>query len=558
MIEISKKKEFGIYLVTAFLCVLVIFLVNKVALQIPSTAVKLDNKWNVSFDDLALGTEEIPFYYTDKTENFSKGLYRLEYNLKLNKAFINPDEKYFLVFPASSGNGIRAKINGFFVGSFGDLLQGNAAIWNFSSIFNVSGEILSESTKVSVDLYCLYEVGLSVVPYLVPARGSVLFKIGLLLWAKPLMHFLIGGMFVLGIIFILTGSTKKMHDYQKIFLGFGLLFISGFFLDYSFMNNLVFKYLYFKKIILSCHFIGIGFFVLYASEFLKDKKRNIRIIVCSIVFLLVSMCIIWPGDMSHFRKFYKHAFFTDFFLLFYIMYLYVRTEKHSLDFTIIIAGGCATIVFSFHDLLSLFTAKAQVFTSQYGITILFLAGSSVIIQQIIGNYIESVRQSIRADLFYTESMQDPLTGCYNRKILPLLEPDLSADYSMLVFDMDDFKIVNDTYGHPAGDRTLIKLTDIINGSIRGGDYLVRLGGDEFAAILPDCGLDAAIHLGREIQMTISNLKIPSENGSFKFSASLGVATALPGEDFQDVLSKADKQMYLNKHLKKSDDSAFEA
>ena len=113
------------------------------------------------------------------------------------------------------------------------------------------------------------------------------------------------------------------------------------------------------------------------------------------------------------------------------------------------------------------------------------------VNQIIGSYIESIRQTKRAEQFYTESVQDPLTGVYNRKILPAVESGLRTDFSVLLFDLDDFKQINDTYGHDAGDRALKAFTKVICRVVRSNDFIIRLGGDEFIAVLPGCALETA-------------------------------------------------------------------
>lgn len=115
-------------------------------------------------------------------------------------------------------------------------------------------------------------------------------------------------------------------------------------------------------------------------------------------------------------------------------------------------------------------------------------------------------------------------------------------------DIDNFKIINDTYGHAIGDRVLIQVANSINAKTRGSDIACRFGGDEIILILPDCSLENTHIKAEEIRKAINNIKITNdENVLIKVTLSLGVA-ALPenGGCKKDVLIAADKALYVAK------------
>jgi diguanylate cyclase (GGDEF)-like protein/PAS domain S-box-containing protein len=135
---------------------------------------------------------------------------------------------------------------------------------------------------------------------------------------------------------------------------------------------------------------------------------------------------------------------------------------------------------------------------------------------------------------------DKLTGVFNRtKFKELIEREIeraqryNKPLSMIMFDIDHFKKVNDTYGHVVGDYVLKTLAKIVRGAIRKIDYLVRWGGEEFLIILPESNLDKAQALAERIRQIIENHTFDNVG---KITISLGVAEFKEG-DTEDTLIK---------------------
>jgi diguanylate cyclase (GGDEF)-like protein len=153
-----------------------------------------------------------------------------------------------------------------------------------------------------------------------------------------------------------------------------------------------------------------------------------------------------------------------------------------------------------------------------------------------------------------QASQDSLTGLKNRR---RFEEDLRGEMArsqrygnsgaLLVLDLDNFKQVNDTLGHPAGDRTIAEIAGVLRGRTRETDVLARLGGDEFAIVLPRCGLDEAESVAAEIATAIRE-HTGDEEGVPRTTASIGIAPFGPGTSttFETVFAKADSAMYAAK------------
>lgn len=119
--------------------------------------------------------------------------------------------------------------------------------------------------------------------------------------------------------------------------------------------------------------------------------------------------------------------------------------------------------------------------------------------------------------------------------------------SLLLFDLDHFKSVNDTYGHSTGDRMLQQVAQICIDSLRRKDILGRYGGDEFVALLPETDLPEAVRVANRLCAQIATAPFEASGSPLRFTISVGVSTLLGGEDTLDALiDRADRAMYRAK------------
>jgi diguanylate cyclase (GGDEF)-like protein len=150
-----------------------------------------------------------------------------------------------------------------------------------------------------------------------------------------------------------------------------------------------------------------------------------------------------------------------------------------------------------------------------------------------------------------QARHDALTGILNRFAVLERLGDLAernADAAVLFLDVDGFKSVNDTQGHGVGDRVLIEIARRLQDEVRHGSIVARLGGDEFVVVIEDArSTDDLVRLGRRL---IERLEQPYhlDQALFALSASVGVATMVPGDDPLDVIHRADAAVYQAKEL----------
>jgi len=156
-----------------------------------------------------------------------------------------------------------------------------------------------------------------------------------------------------------------------------------------------------------------------------------------------------------------------------------------------------------------------------------------------------------------EANLDPLTSLFNRRSLEraleeffTLCKQSKMSFSLVLIDLDDFKYVNDNYGHHVGDLVLANVAKVLRTSMRAKDIVCRWGGDEFMAILPNTDLENAKKVLERIKSQLGKMEILAEGRRFKVSISAGVVQC--GENFQsllDMIKEADRLMYEDKKKK---------
>ena len=147
----------------------------------------------------------------------------------------------------------------------------------------------------------------------------------------------------------------------------------------------------------------------------------------------------------------------------------------------------------------------------------------------------------RADLVENladEAQTDPLTGLPNRRAWDAQVKRLAGDGDgsrvvIAMIDLDHFKVFNDTYGHPAGDRLLKATSAAWRDQLRGGDLLARLGGEEFGLLLRDCDASVATEVTERLRGAVSD----------DWTCSAGIAVGEPGEGPEAIIARADRALY---------------
>lgn len=152
------------------------------------------------------------------------------------------------------------------------------------------------------------------------------------------------------------------------------------------------------------------------------------------------------------------------------------------------------------------------------------------------------------------SSTDRLTGLFNRGHW---EEMLRQDYArhrrydsnaaLVMFDIDHFKKINDSYGHQAGDTVIQQTANLIRQNMRDADIAGRYGGEEFVVLLPDTDNEGAVMFAERLRQAVEDLEVIHESHNIRFTISLGIADlSLPTNGYAQLIERADNALYMSK------------
>jgi diguanylate cyclase (GGDEF)-like protein len=160
-----------------------------------------------------------------------------------------------------------------------------------------------------------------------------------------------------------------------------------------------------------------------------------------------------------------------------------------------------------------------------------------------------IHQNVRKKLEF-QAYRDGLTGLYNKRYFEL---DFSAEIArslryqremiLVIFDIDHFKRVNDTFGHRLGDKVLVQLARLMTATVRQSDTVYRIGGEEFAIIAPETGAETGLQMAEKLRLAVAQ---QSFHPVQQLTISLGVAALAEGDTRESLFERADKALYRAK------------
>lgn len=184
--------------------------------------------------------------------------------------------------------------------------------------------------------------------------------------------------------------------------------------------------------------------------------------------------------------------------------------------------------------------------------------SDAMLQGMMESFAAALRNSLEYEKVKELSMRDGLTGLFNRRVLEeMLELEgrkrQVTPISLLVMDLDNFKQINDTYGHPAGDLVLQTAARVLRESTRGSDLLVRSGGEEFSVLLQTQSPLGALEVGERIRGNLARTLVTYNSRQIRITASIGIAhrSAMDPCGVRELVQRADQAMYEAKRQGKN-------
>ncbi len=335
------------------------------------------------------------------------------------------------------------------------------------------------------------------------------------------------------------GSSLKYMRFILIMMG--ALFFLFFIPDYCITEN---KQIFFRVLLIrSVFFIAVLFF---SSRLQYFKNRYLLVCWITVFEILAALLFLF---ISYFCE--SPSFLLQSFGLILIILVVFWLPNRWINMVLVSAGSVIGFfvfsIFHFKATLTLIEVSAAAIY-----IVLVVIMSSISSYKI--NYFKRV-QYLNSKKLMELSALDPLTGAYNRAKfdkelgkLVAISKRYHTPLSLIIFDLDNLKFINDNYGHLVGDQILIVVTKIIQNAIRETDLLARWGGDEFMLLLTNTGEDDAIQLAQRIRKLIAGHKFRKVG---YVSGSFGVAMLAENEDPISFFYRADQMLYLAKKAGKN-------
>jgi diguanylate cyclase (GGDEF)-like protein len=225
----------------------------------------------------------------------------------------------------------------------------------------------------------------------------------------------------------------------------------------------------------------------------------------------------------------------------------ISYREHILFFIIILLGSFALGVTAFGVILPMTRSISFIESNEKLPT-----GGAAEYNYLATTFNDMQEKNIRySEKLSFEATHDELTGLYNRKYFENLRPEIAErNVALLIVDVDNFKLINDNYGHAAGDEIIRKVAWSISGSFRSHDVICRIGGDEFAVVMMDMTPGFSNAIRNKVGMI--RQKLDKEDGMPDVTVSIGVAFSADAADTDELFRNADEALYDSKRAGKND------
>lgn len=314
------------------------------------------------------------------------------------------------------------------------------------------------------------------------------------------------------------------------------------------------------------HFVRAGA-ALYVTQFffyfLIRSGLNLKFRDPSLTVMQILVGLTWALILVSISSEIRGLMLTVFMIT--LLFGIFALDKRQFLLTSLVAytGYTALVLYEYLTGLNLFTV------GYYVVSLILLAGV-LLWTSMFGSYVSNLRHTLRVRNDELEAVlgrmsaladHDDLTGLLNRRVITEILQKLKAradrtgeTFSVCIIDLDNFKDVNDVYGHLTGDRVLVEFANTVSRELRGMDLVMRIdtvfgryGGEEFILLLPETDMPGALRCAERLRGRQSTTHIDPNGHVPRCTLSAGVAEYRPGEDIESILRRADRALYAAKH-----------
>ncbi|TDX52379.1 GGDEF domain-containing protein [Orenia marismortui] len=543
MVNNLLKKSFNIYLIISLILVLMIIGNNIYTHYLIKN--NEDSMLILSAFKSINGSEGLKHRYLKKEDSkyytFTTTIAGDEFD-KLN------GQDYKFIAYRLTGNWYKVYLNNILIGSLGDIDTGHSNIWNSLSVFSIDKKLVEEDNKLRIEISGDYEIGLLNFPIII--TNSYLGN-KILTWFNFftdnfnifVIGILVSGIIRLLIIYIFDKSLGKEYLYYCL-AGISMLVailnqLTIIYLPMSFIN--------FKRFII----IGNSLAVFFISLAIYERfKRKYNLFLAYILLLILFFSLIISSDMIELKKYFYIINILSLVNAFAWLCTMVEYVKDSYEVKALFIGT----IFGSYDIIN----NLVLDNTFYGMRIevfRFIIFAMTIILLIVFHYVELHKriedEKNKCKLMYERAIKDQMTGIYNHQYIINKLEETKKFFSLIMIDLDNFKEINDNYGHQMGDFVIKYAAEEMKKNIRADDLLGRYGGDEFIIVLFGCEREVAQHISARIKQDIESPHYSPEGIKLEVTASIGIYSSYGDDDWKDAINKADQALYSAKRGGKS-------
>jgi diguanylate cyclase (GGDEF)-like protein len=546
----SKKLYYFFLAFFLFFLILVVFIII-------NTNILINNPDILKIENFVSNNKNDDLKYR-KINNSKPQLYQFSAEIKNTDIKKIRGENYKILSYRLIGQWYKIYFNNNLIGSAGNLINENTNIGNSIYVFDIDEKLINENNTLTVEILADNELGFLSFPLLFTdsLQASKLQN-----WFNNILNniytitlgFLIIASFILFLLCFFTNITRLEH----LFYALSTFTTCFYILDYITINYIPVPLLFFKKLVYSSLFLSNAFISFAISTQFKSKLvfSSGLVLISSAVFLIV-----FP-DNFHDLKFCSSLLnlliITNTFSWFYITSI---NYKKSLTARTLFFSGFIILILAGYEIFQNFhlIPDSNNFIN-YSI-FCFLFFSIIIICLVIKDFIilheSNLLETEKSKLYYEKSTKDLMTDCYNHEYIINLVKTLNNPYSIIMFDIDNFKKINDVFGHQTGNTVIKFITNEIKNNVRETDFVARYGGDEFIALLLNADSDIAYQISENILNTVKSHKFNMLENNHNVTLSIGIYQTEGKERSEDVFSKVDKAMYISKNNGKNQISIY--
>jgi diguanylate cyclase (GGDEF)-like protein len=464
---------------------------------------------------------------------------------------LNSIHKNIIIYKYT-GNCLELYFNNKLIGTMGNVDTHKSDIWSNFGNFSIDINDIKEINEVKIVSTNTYEYGLLGYPIIITLNNYANKIESFLFFVSFNIQFIIQGiLFGISIFLIVLSLYVDTHfkkiDKSYIYFALGILLSSLTIFDHIDKPSVYIPLLAYKKIIIILYYLS----TIFISLGIKQRYKNKFLEYLNFIFIaLILFFVFIPKSVIELKLIYSKTNFLILLAMINWLYILYQNFKNDKFAKILFLGILYNFIFIAYDLINFAFFIPLNSLYAFGLLIFSLSILGIIILDIIDITTELEFQKNIAKNFYKKSIKDSMTGLYNKEYVFSLLKNNSNPYSLIIIDIDDFKLVNDKHGHLIGDKVIRHVSNCLKSNIRNSDIISRYGGDEFLIVLFNCPIENAKNIANNIKNVIENKNTLKEH-NLNISISIGIHSSNNSCNFKEIFDFADKSLYYAKKNGKS-------